>query len=653
LSLSVAELAEINDWDTGDKLAFVSQSENTITLQRRAGELVCVSSDVYRDMVAFGYARRPGEQADLDFIPDKTARRKQEMKLFAVRRDEELRENGNAPAKAFAILDQELRDHDRHGSFVPKAFNSGTLRNWKKKLKEGGPTALLPRTDKQGNTDPRHDSIFEECVFDILEELFLKSDRISVSLASSKAEKVYRDKCESLKIKKPKDCGKKSFLAVLTTLRADDIIAARNDTETAKKLRLQAQFYARVVLPYDLVEIDTTPADIHLADEHGRCIGRPTVSAAVDAATGWVLGLRVSLEPANEVLTIQTLKDAMTPRDDAFFERWGIRNRFRTSGAIQILSCDQGSENSGEWLPGIIAQSGMELGKNIPGCPEKKPFVERFMRELNSYLHIHAGATTSETMPNKTRTEKAMAEACLTLEELEGLIYRWLYDIYAEKIRRLIHSPLRVPESPQDSWNRLVGRMAQFPLGPEEIARIFMAEEGSRKLQHYGLDVRGVQYHSKELGKVYSILGRKAVVDVRYDPGDIRAISVVHMAEGVPSPLIVPAKSKDIAPIGFDAVKKIKTLSPAAKEQDLEARSKMFDLAVVSQKLAEDRGTDKASKTRKARKQAQIQKRAKDMKQKAAKPVCQPASARTAVNQSSPRMPVRRRDRRPQLDTME
>lgn len=121
----------------------------------------------------------------------------------------------------------------------------------------------------------------------------------------------------------------------------------------------------------------------------------------------------------------------------------------------------------------------------------------------------------------------------------------------------------------------------------------------------------------------------------------------------MPSPLIVPAKSKDIAPIGFDAVKKIKTLSPAAKEQDLEARSKMFDLATVSQKLAENRGTDKASKSRKARKQAQIQQRAKDMKQKAAQPVCQPTSARTAANQSSPRMPVRRRERCPQLDTME
>lgn len=652
MSASIAEIAEIHNWDTENKLIFVSQSEDTIVLQRQDGELERVSSDVYRDMIAFGYARRPGKNDDFDFIPDMKARRKQEMKLFAVRRDEELRRNGNAPAKAFALLEQELREHERHKTYVPKAFNPGTLRNWKRKLKEGGPTALLPRTDRQGNTEPRHDSIFEDCVFIVLEDLYLKSDRITITLASDKAEKLYRDKCKTLNITL-KDCGKKSFLAVLKKLRADDVITARNDTETAKKLRLQAQFYARVNLPYDLVELDTTIADIHLVDEHGRWIGRPTVSVVVDAATGWVLGLRVSLEPANEVLTIQTLKDAMTPRDDAFFEHWGIENRFRTSGAIQILSCDQGSENSGEWLPGIIAQSGIELAKNLPGCPEKKPHVERFILELNRFLHTLPGATTSSTMPNKTRTEKAMAEACLTLEELEGLIYRWLYDVFAKKIRRLIHSPLRMPESPQDSWIRLNRKMAQFPLGPEEIARIFMAEEGDRKLQPYGLDVRGVQYNSKELGEVYSTLGRKAVVDVRYDPGDIRAISVIHTAKGVPSPLIVPAKSEDIAPVGFDTVKQIKTLSPEAKEQDLEARAKMFDLAEVSQKLAEDRGTYKASKSRKARKQAQIQQRTKEMKRKATQPVCQPASAPMITNQSSPRMPVRRRERCPHLDTME
>lgn len=381
---------------------------------------------------------------------------------------------------------------------------------------------------------------------------------MSVAVAASKAEKTYRDKCDELGIE-PKDCAKKSFLSVLNTLRHDDIIKARHDTETARKLRLQAQFYARVQLPLDLVEIDSTEGDVFLANHVGACIGRPIICAAVDAATGFPLAIRISLDTANEKLTIQTIKDIMQPRDDAFFDLYEIENRIVTAGVPQIISSDQGSENSGNWLPGIIAQSGMEWAKNIPGCPEKKPHVERFFRELNRYLHTLPGATTSKTMPNRQRIEKGMLEACLTVEDLEGFIYRWIYDVYAKKLRRQIHSPLRVAETPTDSWNRMTSGIAKLPLQPDEVHQIFMVEETNRKLQHYGLDVRGVQYFSDELGELISAIGRKATVNVRFDPTDIREIGVIHNWEGIPSPLIVPAKSEDVLHVGFDEVRRINT----------------------------------------------------------------------------------------------
>lgn len=652
MSVSVTELVEMHGWRRDEKLSFVSRSGGTVALEDISGNPVQVTEFVYRDLISTGYARKPGSETDLNFIPNQKARRKQQMSLFAVRRDEELRANGNAPGHAFEILKVELLAHPRHGPSVPKNFNPKTLSNWKKKLKEGGPGALMPRSDKQGNPYARHDDVYEDCAYEVLEELYLKSDRISVSLCASRVEKLYRDKCRDLDIK-PRACAKKSFMAVLATLRSDDVIKTRNDSETSRKLRLQAVFYARVAYPFDLVEIDTTPANVHLRDREGNWIGRPTVSAAVDAATGSVLGLRFSLEPPKEILTVQTLKDVMSPRDDDFFDRHGIENRIQMNGVPQILSCDQGSENSGDWLPGIIAHSGMELGKNCPGCPDKKPFVERFNGELSRFFETIPGATTSPTMPNKTRTDKAMVEACMTLEELESYTYKWLYDTYLKKVRRLIHSPLRVPESPTESWNRLMRGMPRLPIGPEEVAQIFMAEEAGRKLQHYGIDVRGVQYHSPKLGELISTLGRKATVDVRYDPTDIRAVAVIHDVEGIENPLIVPAKSKDIAPISFDDVKRIKTLSPEAKEQDLEARSQMYDITLAAQKLAEGRGKGQISNVREAKKKERMRQKAAEMNQRAQTPPLQPTSAKASVNQPTPRMPVRRRERPPQMDILE
>lgn len=196
MSVSVTELARMHGWRPDGKLSFVSRADGTVALEDVSGNPVQVTEIVYRDLISAGYARKPGFKTDSDFIPDKKARRKQQMSLFAVRRDEELRANGKAPGRAFEVLKEELLALPQHGPSVPKKFNPKTLSTWKKKLKDGGPGALMPRSDKQGNPYARHDGIYEGFVYDVLEDLYLKSDRIPISLAANKAEDLYRDKCE-------------------------------------------------------------------------------------------------------------------------------------------------------------------------------------------------------------------------------------------------------------------------------------------------------------------------------------------------------------------------------------------------------------------------------------------------------------------------
>ncbi len=68
MSVSVAELAEIHGWRREEKLNFVSRTDDIVTLRKPTGDLVTVKNDVYRDMISTGYARKPGLEADLDFI---------------------------------------------------------------------------------------------------------------------------------------------------------------------------------------------------------------------------------------------------------------------------------------------------------------------------------------------------------------------------------------------------------------------------------------------------------------------------------------------------------------------------------------------------------------------------------------------------------
>lgn len=398
-----------------------------------------------------------------------------------------MRESGMSVAKAASEIKRELDKHESFSRVAPAKLVPRTIQIWKSKKAKKGPGALVPTTQKCGNRDVRYDSTYEEIAWDVLEELYLTNDRLSLGKIASNVKKKYLDKCSETGAP-PLDCGKRCLETILKSLSADDVIKARHDSATARKLRLQAQFYHRIEAPFDLIEIDSTLADIMIVNDDRVCIGRPTLCLAVDAASGFILSIRLSLSAPKEALTIRVLKDTMSERSDEFFEKYGIKNRLRLLGSAQMVHSDQGSENSGYDLSRIVEALGMEWAKNIPGCPDRKPFVERMMRVVNEFLHTLPGATTSKEMRDRERIDKAMLEASLTLDELEAILMKWAYDVHAKTLRRGIHSPLRCAESPAECWQRLEWRFLQVKT-PEEIRNVFCSRTVERTLQRYGIEV--------------------------------------------------------------------------------------------------------------------------------------------------------------------
>lgn len=359
---------------SSEKLECIAEKDQSVVLRKSSGELCEVRKEVYRCLIADGHASPLNAEPTADFIPDEHARITQSMKLHAIRRDEELRRAGNSAQKSAEIIGTELRENPQFSRYVPAQFCLRTLQHWKQCKSKDGKSALLPKTHLKGNRGERYDELFEKTALDALDEIYLKHDRISIGklsyLVSERYLKAWREKFGS-NGGEPGPHGKRSLAAVLKTLRVDDIISARHDAETAKKLKLQAQFFHEVQMPFDLVEVDCTTGNIHLIGADGACVGRPTVSIAVDAVTSFPVGLRISLTAPREELTTQTIKDVMTNRGEAFFEKYGIENRFEMTGVPLIISSDQGSENSGALLSRFVEQSNVEWGKNTPGCPEK------------------------------------------------------------------------------------------------------------------------------------------------------------------------------------------------------------------------------------------------------------------------------------------
>ena len=353
------------------KLEFQFQTTDVVCLKKPDGEVIEVDKTIYRRLVASGLATKPGPSPTEEQIPDEHARLHQAMIVHAIRREAELRSIGHSAKDAQLILHKELLNDDRYRRYVPARLSLRTIQHWRRKFSVGGKDALIPHVEKRGNRGPRFDKLFEETAWDVLEEIFLKTDRVPIGRLTELVEKRYHTRCREANVE-PGNCGKRCLQAVLDTLDVDDIIKSRHDKETSKKLRLQAQFYHRVKAPMDLVEIDCTPGDIFLVGDAGDCVGRPVICVAIDVATGFPVGLRITLEAEHEALTVATLKDVMTDRGLEFFTRYGIENRFETTGTPKVIHSDQGSGNSGPQLQAVIRNMGCEWGEKYPRLPREK-----------------------------------------------------------------------------------------------------------------------------------------------------------------------------------------------------------------------------------------------------------------------------------------
>ncbi|MBI6630736.1 hypothetical protein [Pontibaca salina] len=358
-------------------LEFVARSSNTVLLRDSDGKTIKVASNVYRQLISEGRAEKPGDPSQANRIPDEHARIYQAVILHAIQRDDTLRRAGNTAAASHAILVEELRSDPQYSRYVPAKCSLRTLQNWRQKIAKGGKDALIPKFENRGNRGARFDALYEETAWDVLEENFLKNDRMSIGAIVPQVEEDYLERCKSQGVE-PGPSGKRCLETVLQSLRVDDLISARHDSSMSKKLRLQAQFFHRVEAPLDVVEIDCTVANTFCVGATGELVGRPTICAAVDVATGFPVGLRISLENPNETLVVGVIKDVMTPRGPDFFEEHGISNRLETTGTLKVIVTDQGSENSGSTLTAVVRNTGMEFAKTSPAVPKRSHILNGF-----------------------------------------------------------------------------------------------------------------------------------------------------------------------------------------------------------------------------------------------------------------------------------
>lgn len=571
-----------------------------------------ISDDDFRRFVSLGCVTAESAGSG-DRMLSEAERIEQSFRQKVVVRALDLAEDGVSWADRVAALRDQMRDDPVYISRQRPFPGARTIQSWIKRWRRSGTSGLVPQTSRCGNRSRRHDDDFENIVLDVLEEHYLPHDRHTVESIVAIAQSIYLEKC-SREGRDPAAHGRKVVRQIIESLPHHDVVKSRLGAKDAQKQLLRATRLQKVEAPLDRVELDCTTADMHCVGEDGAPVGRVTVCAAIDAATGVVLGMSLVLGPPTSALVAATIKEIMQPKPATFFDKYMIEHRFQAFGRPKLIVVDQGSENAGDIITSIIKYGGIEFSKNLPGHPEKKPFIERFFREMSAFLQTIEGATKSTMIKSNDRSKRALAEARFTVDQLETMLQKWRYDSYAQRPRRRVQSALRSKEAPAICWERLARTcFLPDPPTPAELRNMFMLRTAVKTLHRYGIELHGVAYASDELAQLRDRIGDSQKIEVRYDPFDIREICVIDPLTKYAFP--VACKDPDLPAISFADARAIRKATASSKDQEIKARVTAVNIGAGKMFEKGRAATTKLQKSRmeeiKKRKQREIVDRAR------------------------------------------
>jgi putative transposase len=256
-------------------------------------------------------------------------------------------------------------------------------------------------------------------------------------------------------------------------------------------------------------QCDHTLADILVVDSQGEILGRPILTTVVDTYSRCIVGIHIGMEGPNAAVTCLALRQAIMPKQ--YDVSYQLSNQWLTYGVPQYLYTDSGADFTSKHIDQIAASLGITL------CLRRRPsdggIVERPFGSINSeFFATLPGYTTSRIKGHRTQVE---TEACITLEDLESLLVRYIVDRYNQMPDPRIGKQSRIAR-----WE--TGRIVQPPLiGERELDILLMRQDRRRVYQGGYIRFANLVYRGEYLA---GYAGESVVL--RYNPRDISTLLI-------------------------------------------------------------------------------------------------------------------------------
>ena len=421
-----------------------------------------------------------------------------------------------------------------------------TLRNWRQ-LAKGHESMLSPAWSRCGNRFQGPDEILLEILAEVFAIAIAGSDLFTLSRAWQIVEARFDEEWRKRHgdVTPPRHSIKK-LKNFLRSMPWSDLMKVRMDGRTARAMTRTAVRLHDTGTLWDCVEMDATVLDILLRDENGLEIGRPVLYVAVDVATGYVVGLHLTIQKPSVLPFVECLRFMYFPKPHDFDSKFGILNRVELFGKPVFLKVDNGSEFIGKMATEIVRHMYGDSARCQPYKPEEKPHVERCNGEIRKYILTLNGATTSSITGKKRVPLKG--ETLHTLDELREKLFRWVFDDYCLQANGQRSKRCRKAVAPLDIAKEMRATFTEpVPVSREEFDRSLCFKRDERKLSHCGISFDGWTYHSDELASMYL---RHSAIKVEFMFSDLDATTIYVLDPGTRS--LVAAFEKHLEGTSID-----------------------------------------------------------------------------------------------------
>ena len=365
--------------------------------------------------------------------------------------------------------------------------------------------------------------------------------------------------------------------------------------------------------------LDSTICDIYLVNDAGGLVGRPILTACVDACSGLCCGYTLSWEGGT--YSLRGLMLSVIADKVAYCKRYGIsidENDWNCTGMLPgTLVTDMGSEYASQTF-GQIAELGVTV-INLPAYrPELKGVVEKFFDLVQEAYKPHLkGRGVIEPDFQERGAHDYRKDACLTMEQFEKVVLNCV--LYYNSKRTIENYPYTddmlsqgIPPHASAIWNygRNLSSADLIPVSREQLILTLLPRTTGR-FSRSGLKVNQMRYKHDDYTEQY-LQGGEATV--AYNPEDVGCVWLIDQGKYVRFDLIEGRYAGKNLNAVQEAQAGRRELVRAAQEQNLQAQIDLADHIETIAGTTKRTGDTKLKNIRSNRSREQLRKHKDYMK---------------------------------------